>query len=115
MSNTGTDWGATTMRDLRRMARPYSDMTSVFEWLKAIGLVPAETKRMDVRQVLTDLDPENISVRYLAAAAFEWDTWGPSNPDQFLNALSAETRGAKRDLIVETLSSLGRAAVEAAA
>lgn len=105
---TTNDWGTTTMRDLRRMARPHSDLTSTFEWLKAIGLVPQETKRMDIRQVLTDLDPENISVQYLAAAAFEWDSWGPASPDQFLKALSAECRGAKRDLVVETLTMLGR-------
>ena len=114
MANTAThDWGTTTMRDLRRLARPHSDMNSIFEWLKAVGLVPQDVKRMDIRQVLTDLDPENISVKYIAAAAYEWDTWGPSTPDQFLKAISAECRGAKRDLIVETLMSLGREMVSA--
>jgi len=108
------DWGVTTMRDLRRLARPHSDMTSVFEWLKAVGLVHQSVTRMPIRQVV-ELDPECIDVKYLASAAYEWDSWGPTGPDDFIKALSAECKGAKRDLILETLMALGRQMEEAAA
>lgn len=102
-----TDWGTTTLQDLRRLAQPHSDMTSSFEWLKKVGLIPDNVTRMDVRQVLTDLDPDNISVKYIAAAAFEWDQWGPASPDDFVKAIACETRGANRDLVMETLMALG--------
>lgn len=106
---------ATTLNDLRRSAFEHRGMTSAFEWLKVIGLVPQDTDRMRVRQVLTDLDPENVSVEYLAAAAFEWDSWGPASPVDFVKAIGAEARGAQRDLITETLVALGRFSAVAAA
>lgn len=70
--------------------------------------MPNGVSRMDIRQVLTDLDPENIKVGYLAASAYEFDTWGPATPMDFIRAISAECRGAKRDLIMDTLIALGR-------
>lgn len=103
--------GTTTLRDLRVLAIRYRDMTSAFEWLKRTGLVPENVSKMRVRQVLTDLDPQAISIEYLAAAAYEWDSWGPASPIDFVKAIAAETRGAQRDLITEALMALGRFSV----
>ena len=117
MNTSAAEWttATTNLKDLRRLAFENREMTSSFQWLKDIGLVPKNVTRMDIRQVLTDLDPENIKVGYLAAAAFEWDTWGPASPVDFIKAIATEARGAKRDLITETLMSLGRQMAEAAA
>jgi hypothetical protein len=114
-TRAAADWGTTTLRFLQRSAFDNRHLTSSFEWLKSIGLVPEGVERMDIRQVITDLDPENIPVSYLAASAHEWDTWGEASPVDFIKALGYETRGAKRDLIVETLMALGREQREAVA
>ena len=112
-TTTNAQWGHIDLGTLRKLAFKNRDMTSSFDWLKAVGLVPEDVSRMDIRQVLTDLDPDNISVAYLAAAAYEWDTWGEASPVDFVKAIAAETRGAKRDLITETLMALGRQMVAA--
>lgn len=108
--------GVTTLRELRLSAIQNRDMSSAFEWLQKTGLVPDNVTKMRVRQVLTDLDPEAVSVEYLAAAAYEWDSWGPASPVEFVKAIGAETRGSsQRDLIMETLTTLGRQSAVAAA
>lgn len=114
-NRTAIAWGTTTLSNLRREAFAHRHMDSAFEWLKRIGLVPEGVERMNIRQALTDLDPDNISVAYLAAAAYEWDTWGTASPVDFVKAIGYETRGAQRDLIVETLQALGREQAQAAA
>jgi len=75
--------------------------------------VPEGVERMDIRQVITELDPDSIPVSYLAASAHEWDTWGEASPVDFIKAIGYETKGAKHDLIVETLMALGREQREA--
>lgn len=105
--------GTTTLQELQKSAFEHRSMNSSFEWLKRIGLVPQDVKRMDQRQVLTDLDPNNISVAYIAASAYEFDQWGENSPVDFINAIAPEARGAKRDIIVETLMTLGGISVEA--
>lgn len=105
----------TTLDYLRTKAFEYRHMDSAFEWLRTIGLVPEGVTRMNIRQVLTELDPERVSVSYIAASAYEWDTWGPASPVDFMRAIAFEARGAKRDLIVETLMSLGREMAQEAA
>lgn len=110
-----TNWGKTNLRFLRTSACWHRELTSSFEWLKKAGLVPKGVTKMPVRQVLTGLDPEHIDIEYIAAAAYEWDQWGPASPMDFIKAIEAEVRGAKRDLILETLMSLGREPEEAVA
>ena len=100
--------GTTTMKFLKASAFWNRNMTSAVEWLKRVGLIPADVENVKPRQALTDLDPEAVRLDYLAAVAFEWDTWGPASPVDLVKALEAETRGARRDLITETLLSLGR-------
>ena len=114
-TKTRYNWGTTTHADLRRSAFEHRHLTSSFEWLKEAGFVPQDQSRMDIRQVLTDLDPQDIDVAYVAAAAYEWDTWGEASPVDFVRALGFEMKGAKRDLIVETLMSLGREMAQVAA
>lgn len=104
-----------SLTDLRRSAFLHRDMTSSFEWFKRQGWVPADVTFMKVRQALVDLDPEAMPLGYLASSAFEWDTWGEASPVDFVKAMAADTRGARRDLILETLSSLGRVTAEAVA
>lgn len=98
----------TTLDYLRTKAFEYRHMDSAFEWLRTIGLVPEGVTRMNIRQVLTELDPEKVSVSYIAASAYEWDTWGPASPVDFIKAISAEAKGAQGDLILSVLRSLGR-------
>lgn len=105
-TRAAANWGTTTLAHLRTESFRHRHMTSAFEWLKVIGLVPEGVARMDVRQVV-ELDPDSVPVSYIAASAFEWDTWGESSPVDFIKAISAEARGAKRDLIIETLTALG--------
>lgn len=114
-TRAAANWGTTTLAHLQREAFRHREMTSSFEWLKVIGLVAHDVARMDIRQVITEMDPQAIPVSYLAASAYEWDGWGEASPVDFIRAIGAETRGAQRDLIVETLMSLGREQAAAAA
>ena len=60
-----------------------------------------------------NLNPDAIPMGYLAGVAYEWDSWGISSPVEFLDAIELETAGStRRDVIVETLSALGRAIAE---
>lgn len=113
-----TDWKKKelTLAELRRSAFEHRQMTSSFTWLQSAGFVPKDVTSMPIRQALVDLDPNAIRAGYLASSAYEWDQWGPASPTEFIRAISKETRGSMaRDLIFETLMSLGREMKEAIA
>ena len=80
----------------------------VFWFLKNIGVVPWGVKSVAATKVLTGLNPDAIPAGYLASAAFEWDSWGPSQPIDFIRALEAELHPEKRDFIAALLTTLGR-------
>ena len=81
----------------------------VFAFLQNIGVVPWHVKTAPAQKVLLGLDISNIPAGYLASAAYEWDTWGPSQPRDFVRALEAELHPEKRDFIAALLTTLGRA------
>jgi hypothetical protein len=96
-----------------RSKETFGTFRSVFPWLKGIGIVPLDVSSMRDAQVKLALDDKNIEAGYLAASAYEWDSWGASRPSEFLDALDLETAGTTRkDVIVETLTMLGRAGAE---
>lgn len=79
------------------------------QWLYAIGVVPNNVIRLATREVKTDLDREEINCGYLAASAYEWDVWGPSTPDEFLDAIECELSGSnQKSAIYGVLLALGR-------
>lgn len=80
----------------------------IFGWLQNIGVVPWEVQSMPAARVRLNIDPEEIPVGYLAATAYEWDSWGQSHPDDFIDMLEAELKPEKRDFIAAILTSLGR-------
>lgn len=88
---------------------------SAVDWLKALAIIPDDVNWMRPVLPKIELDPAAIPVGYLAAVAFEWDSWGESTPEQFLDAIQCEMRGARRDAIAELLMSLGREANQAEA
>lgn len=101
------EWMSMTfsLAHLREMARPFGHLTNVTSWLYRIGVMPdVQVRAMNPR---VELDPDAIPADYLASVAAEWDEMGPSSPKQFLDALECETRGSKRDVIVEALSLAG--------
>jgi len=97
-----------SLDELRVKAAPWSWEIGAFEFLHQIGLVPHEVKTMPAAKVRLNIDPEAIPVGYLAATAYEWDTWGPSHPEDFVDMLEAELKPEKRDFIAAILTSLGR-------
>ena len=80
----------------------------IFEFLHNIGVVPWGVKSVAASKVLTGLDPDAVPSGYLASAAYEWDSWGPSQPIDFIRALEAELHPEKRDFIAALLTTLGR-------
>ena len=87
----------------------------IFDWLKAIGAVPQDQPVLSWghNQNTPLLNPDSIRIGYLAMVACEWDSWGPSTPTEFLDAMELETEGhERRDTIAETLTALGRAIAE---
>lgn len=111
-----SDWTKQTYRFrwLESKASEYDWMTSVVDWFKGIGLIPASVTYRKPENVRLGLDPERIEAGYLAACAYEWDSWGPSSPVDFVNAIRCELRGTEqRDLIAGLLTLLGREQEEA--
>lgn len=98
------EWMSTTfsLAQLREMARPFGHLTNITSWLYRIRVMP--DVRVRAMNPKADLDPNAIPAGYLASVAAEWDDLGPSSPKQFLDALECETRGAKRDVVIEALS-----------
>jgi len=83
----------------------------VFSFLKNIGVVPWEVNYMPTRKVRFSLDPNYIPADYLASAAYEWDTWGESQPLDFVEAIEAEIDPKSRDYVSAFLELLGRTVV----
>lgn len=111
------DWTkeTTTLATLEAMAKdtPACFSGSIFGWMKRVGLVPEDVASMKKVQVRIDIDPDALPKGYLAACAYEWDTWGDSHPMDFAKAIRLETKGnTGRDLIAETLTALGRAVIQ---
>jgi len=89
-----------------------------FEWLKAIGLVPIEISsvRLPGGLKVKSYPYDAIPVRYLAASACEWDSWGRSDPFSFVDNISVECAGTpEHESTVGYLSSLGHDEDEEAA
>lgn len=98
---------------LERIAQMTGPYTSIVAWLKDLYIIPREVESMRVAQVKLDLDPLNIEAGYLAAVAFEWDSWGASHPEDFIDALRCELRGSgERDTVSAILLALGRVSTE---
>ena len=96
-----------TLRHEARYVEPWS--YGVYRFLQFVGVVPDEQKTMPAAKVRLNIDPEKVPAGYLAACAYEWDAWGPSQPSDFISAMEAELVPQKRDLIAGILTSLGRA------
>jgi hypothetical protein len=79
-----------------------------FDFLKEVGVVPLDVMSMPAEKVKLMLDRSAIPAGYLASAAYEWDTWGPSHPSDFVDAIDSELDPSRRDLIASVLTSLGR-------
>lgn len=95
------------LKHIAEMTGPY---TSVVAWLKDINVIPADVTYVKPTQVKNELDPLNIDAGYLASVAYEWDSWGPSHPEDFMDALACELKGsAQRDAVSAILVALGRA------
>ena len=105
------EWQKTTysLSDLIDRARRTRHFNSVFGWLKSQGYIPENVESAKIAQVKV-VNPEAVEAGYLASAAYEWDSWGPSSPLEFLRAIELESDGnAGRDIITETLQALGAA------
>jgi len=80
----------------------------VYGWLQNVGVVPWSVPSMPAEKVRLGFDVEAVPAGYLASAAYEWDTWGPSQPEDFIDAIEAELLPEKRDFIAKLLTALGR-------
>lgn len=105
------DWkeNEVSLRDLRLEAENLEPWGyGVFAFLKNIGVVPWNVASMPVAKVRLNISQSRIPAGYLASCAFEWDSWGPSQPSDFIRALDAELNPEKRDFVAAILTSLGR-------
>ena len=91
---------------LKDYARQFKQYTSIFEWLKVIGVIPNDVNSARVTQVRANLDPLSIEGGYLASCAYEWDSWGKSHPIDFMNALEYELVGAPENSLGNYLTGL---------
>lgn len=110
---TSPNWitDSVSLQDLRTQAEALEPWDwGVFGFLQNIGVVPWGVKSMPQAKIRLNIDPEEVPVGYLASAAYEWDSWGPSQPTDFINALECELLPAKRDFIVSLMSALGKTA-----
>lgn len=80
----------------------------IFTFLKNVGSVPFDVMSVAASQVRLTIDRTAIPAGYLASAAYEWDSWGPSQPSDFINAIEAELDPTRRDIVAQVLTSLGR-------
>ena len=102
-----------SMESLRRDAdylEPWND--GAYHFLQNAGYVPWDVQSVAATKVRLNIALDAIPAGYLASAAYEWDSWGPSQPSDFLDAIEAELNPAKRDLIAAVLTSLGRSVSE---
>lgn len=94
---------------LKKQAFDHRDRRGIFDWLQAIGVVPEDVRSMQSAPVRTNLQADTIPAGYLASVAWEWDTWGPSNPIEFCRAIEMETNGnSGNDFVASLLRVLGR-------
>jgi hypothetical protein len=109
-----TDWKTqlVSLTQLRSKAAIWSHDIGAFEFLHQEGVVPHEVLTMPAEKVRLGFNAEAVPAGYLASAAYEWDTWGPSHPEDFIEAMECELRPEKRDLIAGILTALGRSTNE---
>jgi hypothetical protein len=108
---TTTNWTerSVSLRDLRIEAENLEPWRwGVFGFLKNIGVIPWDVLTMPRAKVRLNIDPSHVPAGYLASCAYEWDSWGDSQPTDFVNALDAELHPERRDFIAAILTSLGR-------
>lgn len=98
-----------SLRDLKIEAENIEPWGSgIFSFLKRIGVVPQGVESMPRAKVRLSIDPSAVPAGYLASCAYEWDTWGRSQPSDFVSAIDSELHPEKRDIIAAVLTSLGR-------
>ena len=85
-----------------------SGRNSAFEFLKDMGVVPEDVKSVSPVNVKTSFNPREVPAGYLASAAYEWDSWGPSDPTDFIEVMQDELNPEKREYIANLLTALGR-------
>lgn len=93
---------------LRDFSAEWTVPISALEWLKKVGLIPQDVEwtRRNANPK-TNMDANRIPLVYLAECAIEWDLDGLTLPSDFVDAISYETTGARRDNIASILGSLG--------
>lgn len=74
--------------------------TSIISWLVGAKVLPEGRYKRKNRLPNTNLDPDAISLSYLAEVATEWDEDGDSMPHEFVRALKFECNGTKEKGIV---------------
>ena len=102
-----------SLTDLRREAENLEPWAhGVYAFLQNVGVVPWSVQTMPKTQVRFDIDASSVPAGYLASAAYEWDTWGPSQPTDFIEAIAVELDPVRRDFTASLLTALGRTVVE---
>lgn len=109
MSNSDWNKRKYAFSQLSEWAEDFEHLDSCVEWLRVLGILPADVERVKPAQVRLELDPQGIDAGYLAAVASEWDSWGPSSPVDLMKALKCELKGSsQRDVIAAVLTALGK-------
>jgi len=101
-----SDWRTGTVSLKYLKANATQDTGSILDWLRLITPIPLTGIFQPMKY--RTLDPDAIRLDYLAAVAQEWESWGHSQPTEFVAALAMETKDSPgRDAITKMLTLLG--------
>ncbi len=104
-------WQNNTVRleELEDLAEGVWTQISFVQWLKDNGYIPQKAIiKRGVGNHNANLDPEAISLGYLAAWGYDFDDDGLTLPSEALGVLAFDIKGnEKKDIVAELLSRLG--------
>lgn len=105
-----SDWKDKTWSYAYLKENSHMQSDTIINWLKAIGIIPAEVKwRRSPMSVYNGLDGNAIKAQSIAELAYEFDILGYGTPEEYVDWIEYEIKGHhKRDSFMAALSMLGR-------
>lgn len=105
-----SEWKKQTisLNELEWLARQWlGKPTSIIAWMVELEVLPVQKYSRANMIINTNLNPDAISLGYLAEAAVEWDREGESYPNDFVGMLKFETAGTvEKQASTEVLNEL---------
>lgn len=105
-----SDWKEATWDYDQLMRLAHRSETSIVEWLRQVGVIPADVKwRRAPMSIYNGLERKSIKARALAELAYEFDTIGVGTPKEYMNWLYFEIKDSPvREQFMAVLATLGK-------